>query len=556
MKAYCEVLVNILLVTEKCSQNEAERDGGARLVESLQRAFKGSLSIMQFGPKPDPSSTWHFDYPFPCANRFERRLANASFIAQQVKAVENAFTHVIYIHLSMQFGLADLSLNENISIWTFPMFLTPSYAASGETVPSEYFKAESIALAASKNILTPSHLEKRQLIEYYSVPAEHIHVVPRGIDTCLLDPKVRILNGPPSFCSIGSIKPQKNILGLIRLFAKVCVKFPEATLRIIGPVQNSNYCADVCAEIKHLGLENAVGLAGYVPPSQLPMATQDAHLHLSASTCETFGRAIFETLALGLPNVARKTGNASAEFLEDLPYAQFTDSEDEALKSIEQMLANLAPLSSLAQEIGTLYDDEILSRLLIAKICSNDSIGISDFDGTLYHKDNAEKTLKCINAFRQFPLRILCSARPIPDLLNQLQVHQLEVDWIVGCSGSIVANGHGKPLWLTPLDSNDVAYLQSLVPQATSIEVEGKTLQLTAPAQVVPPIFGFRTENYQGIAFISHSQASKLRAVHRLLSHIQWNGQVRAFGDGRYDTELLTYFDGVLFKNGSKCEFS
>jgi hydroxymethylpyrimidine pyrophosphatase-like HAD family hydrolase len=53
-------------------------------------------------------------------------------------------------------------------------------------------------------------------------------------------------------------------------------------------------------------------------------------------------------------------------------------------------------------------------------------------------------------------------------------------------------------------------------------------------------------EIYQGMAFINDWQASKLQAVLRLLRHIDWHGQVRAFGDGPYDNELLTYFDGTL----------
>jgi hypothetical protein len=35
------------------------------------------------------------------ANRFERRMANANFIAAQVKSVEQNFTHVIFIHVSI-----------------------------------------------------------------------------------------------------------------------------------------------------------------------------------------------------------------------------------------------------------------------------------------------------------------------------------------------------------------------------------------------------------------------------------------------------------------------
>ena len=230
--------MKILLVTEKCSQNQTERDGGARLVETLQRAFGDSLRIMQFGSEAAPSAKWFFNYPSDLPNRFERRLACGSFIAEKVKAALQSFTHLIFVHVSMQFGFVDLPLSKDIQVWTFPMFLTPSYRASGEIVPKKYFEMERLVLASSKNILTPSHLEKWQLIEFYSVREECIHVIPRGIDPRFLTPKKRFFDRRLEFCSVGSIKLQKNTLGLIDLFAKVSVRFPGAKLKIIGPVQN------------------------------------------------------------------------------------------------------------------------------------------------------------------------------------------------------------------------------------------------------------------------------------------------------------------------------
>ena len=55
----------------------------------------------------------------------------------------------------------------------------------------------------------------------------------------------------------------------------------------------------------------------------------------------------------------------------------------------------------------------------------------------------------------------------------------------------------------------------------------------------------FRIEKYQDTAFIGNWKASKLHAVHKLLSHINWEGQVMVFGDSSYDDELLKYFDGI-----------
>lgn len=538
--------MKILLVTEKCGPSENQRDGGARLVESLQEIFADSLQVMQFGPQAEPSATWHFTYPMNSSNRFERRLANARYIAERVKAIEQDFTHVIFSHISMQFGLIDVPLRKDLFVWTFPMFLTPSYRASGEIVPERYFQAEHQALSKSKNIVTPGHLEKRQLIEVYAIPSEHIHVIPRGVNTGFLVSKIRILEGDPIFCSIGSIKPQKNIIGLVNLFSKMINQYPTSKLQIIGPIQNKDYYSMVQSEIHTLGISHAVEFKGYVQPNKLAETVQDAHIHLSASTCETFGRSIFETLALGLPNVARATNNAAAEVLKDLPYARFIDDPEDALKSIKDLLNNLEALSSMAMEIGNLYNDEMLSQLLAAKIQNQETIVISDFDGTLFHKDDPIKTQRCMKAFMSYPKRIVCSARPIPDLLKAFDDYDLEVDWIVGYSGSVVADGHGNPLWITSFEEKDIASLETILPSSRCIEMEGNILQFAVSSEDVPNITGFRIESYQGTAFIAPWEASKLRAVHKLLQHIGWSGQVQAFGDGPYDSELINYFDGTL----------
>ncbi|MDX8430999.1 MAG: glycosyltransferase family 4 protein [Candidatus Algichlamydia australiensis] len=355
--------MRILLVTEKNRPSMQQRDGGSRVVETIKEAFKGSLTILQFAQE---------DYPYQSSNRFERRIRNARFIGKKVKEIESEFTHIIFLHVSMQFGSIEFPLQEELKIWTFPMFLTPSYEASGEKVPKQYTELEHGVIKKAKNILTPSYLEKEQLISFYGADREAIHVVPRGVYTEYLFPKVRNFCKPLRVCSVGSIKPQKNTLGLVRLFAKICKLYPEAVLQIIGPCQDHSYERKVMEEIKELGLEKHIQLEGYVFPENLSQLLEAAHIHLSCSACETFGRSIFETLALGLPNIAFLKNNAAADFLEGASYIRFVDSEKEALLALEEILDNLSYHSSLAVEVGHLYSDKKLGCMIRAKIEGDD----------------------------------------------------------------------------------------------------------------------------------------------------------------------------------------
>jgi glycosyltransferase involved in cell wall biosynthesis len=541
--------VRLLLVTEKCGPSTEQRDGGARLVETLRRAFEGAIDVLQFdgaGGEEATGTTWRVRYPSRGGDRFHQRLANADFVAARVREALGDHTDVLFAHTSMQFGLCDEPLR-GVRTWTFPMFLTPSYLASGEAVPPAYTEAERRTLASADRVITPSHFERRQLIDEYGVPAARVRVVPRGVDRKTLAPRARRLDGAPIFCSVGSIKRQKNTLGLVQLFDAIRRRHPGARLRIVGPEQDAAYARTVRAEIAERGLGAAVELVGYVPPSRLGEALDGAHIHLSASSCETFGRAIFEALASGLPSVAPAYANAAAELLDGAPYARFYSDTEEALQSVDAVLAAYDGLSELTLEIGDLFDDALLGRLLAAEIRRSEALAVSDYDGTLYHKADAAGTRRSMAAFERYPMRVVCSARSVPDLLASLRAEGGSAHYLIGWSGAVVADAEGRTMWCSGFAPSDAARIASELPAGSrTIEIDRTIVQFVVPnAPDLAAPAGARVEVYQGTAFVGPWGTSKLRAVIRLLRRLDWRGRVRAFGDGRYDEELLAYFDGA-----------
>lgn len=543
--------MRILVVTEKCEPEAELRDGGARLVTSLRRAFGEALDIMQFDDGDLPSADnacWRRTYPPVAGDRFTRRQARADFVIGQVAEVAHRYTHVLFVHASMAFGLARRPLH-GLTTWLFPMFLTPSYVASGELVPAAYTEMEHAALLAMTRILTPSHLERRQLTDLYNVAPARIRVVPRGVDRSLLTPLVRRLTGAPVLCSVGSIKRQKNTVGLVRTFARIRGSFPRAVLRVVGPVQDRGYAAEVMHEAERLGLAGSIEWLGPVAPDDLPTALSGAHLHLSASSCETFGRVIFETLALGLPNIVPLADNAAVEHLHGTPYTFFYGEEQDAVAAVEAALCDYSRRSELALEVGELFDDVLLARMLRAEVLGAEILAVSDFDGTLFHKHDSERTRRCVTAFQRYPRRVVCSARPIPDLLVAMERLGLTAHYIVGWSGAVVADSHGRELSRSVLSDAEARTLANSLPATAVPVVEGEDyLQFAAPAADLVALPGVRVEAYQETAYVGRWDSSKLHAVIRLLRHIDWNGRIRAFGDGPYDLALLTYFDGVLVR--------
>ena len=539
-----------LVITEKCSPHGSQKDGGARVVDTLRYALKEQLFIMQFGAEEKGEADYHYDYPYTPSNRFERRIKNARFIGEKLKDVSMHYSHLIFIHLSMQFGIIFYPPKKGIKVWTFPMFLTPSYQASGEDIPAGYFEMEKKALQYSDNVLTPSHYEKKQLVLQYHIPENKISMIPRGVDTKHLRPKDRKHTSTLQFCSVGSIKLQKNTLGLLTLFKALKERYRSSQLLLIGPVQNDAYGKKVEETITSLGLQNDVELLGHVPPRQLATSIENCHIHLSTARCETFGRSIFETLASGIPNVALKKDNASLDFLSHLPYIHYAQNIEDAAKKVEDLLRNYPMLSKMAQEIGILYDDQVLSKLLSAKICGKKPLIISDYDGTLFHKEDPDKTARSIATFQQYSTKVICTARHPMDLLKEISTLGLRVDWIIGASGAIITDGKGAVLWTTPLTEEDL----SLVPIMANPCAfhENAILQVSASKDILLEIPGLRREVYKEKAFVNNWNASKLHAIHHLLKWIQWEGQVHVFGDGPYDQEMITYFDGSFIKNDPK----
>lgn len=538
--------MRLLLVTEKFDAAPDQRDGGARLVASLVRAFGEDMDVLQFDlahEPPRPPSAWRRRYPHHHPDRFERRLRNAAFIAEQVRVLSPRYSHVLFVHVSMQFGFAEAPL-EGPRVWTCPMFLTPSYEASGEPVPAAYTAMERATLQRTGRVLTPSHMEKLQLVERYGVPEARVRVVPRGVDLRGLRPRTRRRPDAPRFVSVGSIKRQKNTIGLIRLFARLRERHPESTLRLVGPAQDAHYTAQVHALAEELGVADALDATGFVPPNRLGEVLDDCDLHLSTSSCETFGRAIFETLASGLPGVAARAENAACAFLDETPYARFTDSLDEAVDAVDSLLQGYAERSAEALEVGEIFDDALLGTLLAAELREHTPMAVCDYDGTLFHKADPARTERCFEAFSAYPVRVVCSARPVPALREAMQRRGATADFLIGWSGAVLADGRGRVMERWPLEPQ--ALPAGLARGAKAITDGDALIQLALGERrpgVLPPTL--RAETYQGQTFLSSRRASKLRAAQALLRHLRWDGRVRAFGDGPHDEELLTWFDGT-----------
>lgn len=537
--------MRILIVTEKASLEPNLLDGGASLLASLKKTQGAQISIMQFGHTKSCEEKMIFRYPAHSSNRFIDRVNNASFIAHQVHRVAKDFECIIFIHVSMAFHVRRKKLPVSSMVFCLPMFLTPSYQLSQLDVPSEYFDLENKSLNEMDCLVTPSYYEKSQLMDVYHINPRKIRVIPRGIDETQFLPQARRVSDRINFCGIGSIKPQKNTLGLIQQFKRIHTRFPNSSLKIIGAVQDDAYALRVSELIKELQLEDSIVLLGYRSKAEINEIIQDCHIHLCMFNCETFGRVIFETLACGIPNIVLNKACAASDYLMDKPYAIFIDCLADCLDAVEQVLVDYDHRSKQACEVNFLFSDGLLSHLLLGVFLQKPYIVISDFDGTLYHKESASNTEVMMKYFKQYPVRVICSARSLDDLLHENKKYQLRADWLISYSGGLISDGLGRIVKANYLNETVLNDLAQLYPNARKVKHKGRAIQIHLPKHTIVENQQVCQEVYGDGRYIMGLNSTKLSAIVWLLGHIRWSGQVRALGDGPYDYTWLQFFDGV-----------
>ena len=139
------------------------------------------------------------------------------------------------------------------------------------------------------------------------LPGARPAVIPNGIDAeRFARPVAAPLTQGPTVLSVGPPKPRKGTLELLRAMARVVAELPQARCVIIGNLHDSpDYVDRVRAEIRRLGLEQRVTLAGQVDETTLLGWYAAAQVFALPSMnigprFEGFGLAYLEAGAAGL----------------------------------------------------------------------------------------------------------------------------------------------------------------------------------------------------------------------------------------------------------------
>ncbi|EMJ95993.1 glycosyltransferase [Leptospira alstonii] len=147
-------------------------------------------------------------------------------------------------------------------------------------------------------IISPSHLIEKQLREFGL--KTKIAVISNGLDLTSFKGTIKQLPSAPKLLHVGRISYEKNCDVILNAFKLIHDEIPDSTLTIIG---DGPALSSLRVQAQNLGVENAVTFTGFIKREQLPEEYPKYDLFLTASTMETQGLVILESVACGLPAV-------------------------------------------------------------------------------------------------------------------------------------------------------------------------------------------------------------------------------------------------------------
>jgi glycosyltransferase involved in cell wall biosynthesis len=158
----------------------------------------------------------------------------------------------------------------------------------------------------SATILVAATMFAKKLYENY-VDSERIVVIPFGVDSNSIKVKRGgVENGKIRIMYAGSITMRKGLSYLLRAFAKVARSYRDVELHIYGKGPQLPHLRSLALK---LGISDKVVFHGFVPRRKLIEKYSEHDIYVHPSLSESFGVAVLEAMAAGLPVVASNIPN-------------------------------------------------------------------------------------------------------------------------------------------------------------------------------------------------------------------------------------------------------
>jgi len=158
------------------------------------------------------------------------------------------------------------------------------------------------------DVLTPVCAYNAGWEEELGVAPDRIRVIHNGVDPARIDERP-VPEGPPTVGFVGRIDPLKDVVTLLRAFARVRDVIPDARLRLWGPATSVPYLGRCHDAVRELGLTDSVHFEG--PTNDAASAYGSCHVIGLSSISEAFPYSVVEAMLAARPVVATGVGGVA-----------------------------------------------------------------------------------------------------------------------------------------------------------------------------------------------------------------------------------------------------
>lgn len=198
------------------------------------------------------------------------------------------------------------------------VFLTQDDRVSPAAFRAKKTAAYQQAGSTADAVIAVSNRTKADVMEYLSVPEEHITVIPPGLGEEFtsapqdsLERRHAVLSRyglePGYLLFVGTLSERKNSRRIVEAFAQSGLS-KETSLVMVGP--SGRYAQSTLEAVAAHGLEDRVRVIGYVPDVDLPWLYAGASCFVFPTLYEGFGIPLLEAMATGCRVLTSDTGAA------------------------------------------------------------------------------------------------------------------------------------------------------------------------------------------------------------------------------------------------------
>jgi glycosyltransferase involved in cell wall biosynthesis len=190
-----------------------------------------------------------------------------------------------------------------------------SVIAGGWGMPRGRISAQ--FLKGAYRVFVHTSLHKIHLVSGHGIHPRQIDVLPIGVDLNEFAPGAAETSyAYPHLLYVGRVVSSKGIWTLLKALPLVRREFPRSSLTLVGPISD-DFRAELLEYSYAHGFNADLRMPGQVLRTQLPAFFRSADLFVFPSESESFGMALVEAMACGIPAIAMCGSNGPDEIVKD-----------------------------------------------------------------------------------------------------------------------------------------------------------------------------------------------------------------------------------------------